>query len=84
MYTHKKSTAIPARVFTKISNVQQRDVQISDTESETHRTTNVKIADRNSLAPLRKAWLDPEINSITRIRTSITIVPMTRRHMPEE
>ena len=52
MYTHKKSTAIPALIFTKISNAQQRYSQISDTEFYSNRTINVESADRNSLALL--------------------------------
>jgi hypothetical protein len=68
MYTHKKSTVIPALIFMKISSAQQRYLQISDTKFYTNRTINVESADRNSLALLRKAWLDPEINSATRIR----------------
>jgi hypothetical protein len=65
MYTHKKSTAIRAPVFTKISNAQQRYLQISDTEFYTNLKINVMSADRNSLVPLRSSWLDPENDSTT-------------------
>jgi len=68
MYTHKKSTAIPAPSFTVISNAQQRYLQISDIEFYTNLRINVVSADRNSLAPLRSSWLDPENDSTTSLR----------------
>jgi hypothetical protein len=72
--------AFPAPIFTKISNAQQRDVQISYTEFQLNWTINVESTDRNFYKPLSKIrfslfWFSRKIHSIHKILW-VSLVPL--------